>query len=371
MNILFLNSTRVKAWGGIEKWMLMTAKGLHQRGHTVYCGGKSNSLFVNRCIEAGFRTYSLKFGIDFSIINSYRLSKIFRHHQIDIVINHYNKEIKMASIARKFSRRPIIIVARAGLANVHNNWRYRHTYKHMVDGVITNTKAIKKKYLSYGWMEDDFIRVIQNGVDINVSANLDIENLRQTYNFPKRRPVIGIFGRLVPQKQHNLFLDVAKNILDEYPEAIFPIVGYGPLKDKIQQYACDLGINDSVFMVGFQTDLEDLYHYCDIVLLTSAYEGVPNVLIEAMLVGRPVVAFDVGGVNELIQSGKTGIIVPFNDVTLMTKKTLELLKSAEVCKSLGSEASKFIRENISIEKMVNSIEHYLKELLACKSGGKT
>jgi len=101
MNILFLNSTKEKAWGGIEKWMLITAIGLREKGYNIFCGGKPNAIFTNRCKESGFITFSMKFGIDFSIINSFRLSRIFKEYQIDIVINHYNKEIKMASIARK------------------------------------------------------------------------------------------------------------------------------------------------------------------------------------------------------------------------------------------------------------------------------
>lgn len=369
MNVLLLDSTVIKTWSGVNKWMLMTAKGLRERRHTIYCGGKLNSLFTNVCSKEGFCTYSLKFGMDYNILNGYRLSRILRRHQIDVVIGHYNKDVKLASMARIFFK-PFIIIARAGLPSVHNNWRYRFTFTRMADGVITNTKAIKNKYLSYGWMEDDFIRVIPNGIDLNVSDDFDFKNIRQKYNLPKQRPVIGIFGRLEPQKKINLFLDVAKNIRNEYSEAIFLIVGDGSLKDKIHQYACDLGIDDSVIMMGHQNNLNAIYAYCDIVLLTSAYEGVPNVLIEAMLYKRAVVAFDVGGVKELIQSGKTGVVVPFNDVQSMIKETLELIKSNEVRESLGRAAQSHIKENYSIEKMATSIEYYLKELMDRKSNGK-
>ncbi len=370
MNVFLLDSTVINTWSGVNKWMLMTARGLRTRGHSIYCGGKLHSLYTDACINEGFITYSLKFGMDYNIINGYRLSKILRRHQVDAVIGHYNKDVKIAGVARIFFNR-FIIVARAGLPSIHNTWRHRHIYNLMFDGIITNTKAIKKKYLSYGWIEDDIIRVIQNGIEINVSTDFDFNNIRQKYNLPKQRPVIGIFGRLEPQKQINLFLDVAQNILNEYPEAIFLIVGDGALKDKMQRYAYDLGIEDSVIFMGYQSNLGAIYIYCDIVLLTSAYEGVPNVLIEAMLFSRPVVAFDVGGVQELIQSGKTGIVVPPNDVQSMTKETLRLIKSDEIRESLGRAAQGHIKENYSIDKMATSIEYYLKELIDRKSNGKT
>ncbi|MBC8402643.1 MAG: glycosyltransferase family 4 protein [Candidatus Marinimicrobia bacterium] len=370
MNVFLLDSTVINTWSGVNKWMLMTAKGLRARGHSIYCGGKLNSLFTDVCINEGFNTYFLKFGMDYSIINGYRLSRILRRHQIDAVIGHYNKDVKIAGIARIFFNR-FIIVARAGLPSIRNTRRHRHIYKLMFDGIITNTKAIKRKYLSYGWMEDDIIRVIQNGIEINVSNDFDFNSIRQKYNLPKQRPVVGIFGRLEPQKQINLFLDVAQSIRNEYLEAIFLIVGDGSLKDKINRYACDLGIDDSVIIMGHQNNLDALYTYCDIVLLTSASEGVPNVLIEAMLFGRPIVAFDVGGVQELIQSGKTGVVVPPNDVQSMTKETLRLLKSDEIRESLGRAAKRHIKENYSIDKMATSIEYYLRELIDRKSNGKT
>lgn len=362
MNILFLNSTKEKAWGGIEKWMLITAIGLREKGYNIFCGGKPNAIFTKRCKESGFVTFSMKFGVDFSILNSFRLARILKEYQINIVINHYNKEIKMASIARKILRRPIIIVARAGMPNVHNNWRYRLLYRRMVNGIITNAVAIKDKYMSYRWMGEQFVRLIRNGVDINVPVAIDREAIEKKYNLPKRRPVLGIFGRLVLIKQHNLFLDVARNILQEFPDAIFLIVGYGPLEEEIRQYAVDLGIEKSMFLLGFQSDLNPLYAFCDLVLLTSSYDGFPNVLMEAMAVGRPVVTFDVGGVGELILSGRTGVIVPPNDVQTMTQKALELLKSAEMRENLGREARLSMIENFSIAKMVNGVEDYLKEL---------
>lgn len=366
MNILFLNSTKEKAWGGIEKWMLITAIGLRGKGFNVYCGGKSEAIFTNRCKEAGFVTFAIKFGSDFSLINSYRLSRILKKYKIDIVINHYNKEIKMANIARKILRRPIIIVARAGMPNVHNNWRYRLIYKDMVDGIITNAIAIKEKYLSYGWMEDHYIRLIRNGVDTNITNLLNNQDVELKYNLPNKRPVLGIFGRLVPIKQHNLFLDIAKMILEKYPQAIFLIVGYGPFEEEIRKYAINLGIQESVYLLGFQSDVYSLYSYCDIVLLTSSYDGFPNVLMEAMAVGRPVITFDVGGVRELISSGKTGVVVPANDTKMMAGKALELLDSKELRDNIGLNAKLSMIENFSITKMVDQTEEYLKELYSEK-----
>lgn len=361
MNIFFMNSMSVNNWGGGEKWMLMSAMGLRERGHQIFFGGRENSVFLQKCREEGFPVFPLKIGSDFGIINIIKLARFFKEHHIDTVVANYNKDIRLTGLASWFSGNPIL-VARSGLAILPNNWRYRLTYKFLVDGIMTNTMAIKQKYLSYQWLDSDYIRVIYNGIATNIPVDFDKQAIQNKFDLPDQRPVIGIFGRLVNQKQHTVFLEVAKNISKELPKAIFLIVGDGPLRKDIQQYAFDLGILDSLYLIGFQKDVDELYAYCDLILLTSEVEGLPNVVIEAMLAGKPVVAFDVGGVKELIRSEKTGTAVPPNDIFLMTQQSLKLLKSPELRISVGKEAREFILENFSLDTMISEIELYFNEL---------
>ena len=369
MNILFMNSVGEDSWGGGERWMLTTGMGLRDRGHGVFYAGREESLFLERCLEKGFAALSLPIGSDVSLPNIHKLAGFISRHNISAVIANFNKDVRLAGLAAKISRRAIVI-ARNGLPILHNNWRYRLTYKWLVDGIITNTQSIKNRYLTYGWLNDDFIRVIHNGISPEIPESDDFETVISKYKLPRQRPVIGIFGRLVKQKQHTIFLEVAKNILQEWPEAIFLIVGDGPLRDSIRQYACELKIFDNIYMLGMQKEVMELYAFCDIVLLTSEEEGLPNAVLEAMLTGKPVVAFDVGGVGELIESERTGITVPPNDIFLMTQKTRELLLSPELRNAIGREAQAFVRKHFSLHKMIDEVETYLQELQLRKLGGK-
>jgi len=128
----------------------------------------------------------------------------------------------------------------------------------------------------------------------------------------------------------------------------------------------ELGILDNIYMIGFQQEVAELFSLCDIVLLTSETEGLPNVVIEAMLLARPVIAFDVGDVKELIRSDLTGRVVPPNDIYLMTQRAQELLMRPELRESIGQNARKFIKENFSLEKMVDEVEIYLTALFGRK-----
>ncbi len=361
MNIFFMNSVGIHSWGGGEKWMLTTATGLRERGHRIYFCGQTGSLFLQQCLAAGFETFPLKIKSDVSIPNIVRLAGFFRQNEIDAVIANFNKDVRLAGIAGYFGGKPVV-VARNGLAILPNKAIYRYTYPLLADGMITNTAAIKNKYLGYGWLPGDFIRVIHNGVQVDDAPPLEAAALREKFNLPERRPVLGIFGRLVPQKQHTVFLEVAARLLKEWPTAIFLIVGDGPLKEDIAKYAAELGILDYVYQIGFQERVSDLYAFCDVVLLTSVVEGLPNVVLEAMLTGCPVVAFDVGGVRELICSEQTGRVVPPNDILLMCEKTSDLLRSPAQRAAIGQAARKFIQDHFSLEKMVDEVELYLRIL---------
>lgn len=370
MNILFMNSIGVNTWGGGEKWMLTTGGGLRERNHRVFFAGRNDSLFLRRCQEHHFPTLPLNIKGDLGLGNIWRLMRFYREHHIDVVIANFNKDVHLAGIAARLSRQRPMVVARNGLPILHNNWRYRLTYTHLVDGMITNTQAIKDRYLSYGWLENDFIRVIHNGIEVNQAPTVDPEAVRRKFDIPDQEPVLGIFGRLVKQKQHTVFLEVAHNIIKKWPEALFLIVGDGPERERIQAYAAELQLIESVYFLGMQTEVAPLYRLCDVVLLTSEEEGQPNVVMEAMLAARPVVAFDVGGVRELIPHEEVGIVVPLNDIYLMTRKTDELLQDPQRRRQMGERARAFIRENFSVDRMIREVELYLTGLYRRKSETK-
>ena len=262
----------------------------------------------------------------------------------------------------------IALVGRHGLPILPNNWMYRLTFRYFADGIITPCHDIKKTYLTYGWWEANSIRVIHNGIDSDMPVDFDPEEILKQFHLPDRRPILGIFGRLVPQKRHALFLDIAKNVLQQWPQAIFVIVGDGPLCKDIQQYALDLNISENVHMLGHQKDVMELYSICDLVLQTSQHEGLPNVVLEAMFAAKPVITFDVGGVKEMIPSDEMGIVLPSDDIFSMTQSTLELLRVPERRKAIGHAARQHVLENFSLPGMIDQVEIYLKQVIARKRG---
>ena len=346
--------------------MLMSAIGLRSRGHKVYFGGRKGSKFLSVCSENNFPIFELSIKGDFGLINIFKLTKYFRKNSINIIIANFNKDIRLSVLAAKFS--PVqILLARNGLPILQNNWRYRLTYTRLVDGIITNTNAIKSRYLSYGWLSDDFIKVIHNGIDTSQKVDYPRDQVIREYNLPKERKFVGIFGRLVKQKQHHVFLEIARKIKNELPQVRFLIIGDGPLKQELDDTAKELGLENEVIFISHLSNPFPLYTVCDVVLLTSEEEGFPNVVMEAMLSAKPVVAFNVGGVGELIETDKTGFITRPDNQQEMFLKAIELLKNPQLCQEIGQNARKYVLENLSLDKMIDQIESYLEFQLERKS----
>jgi len=363
LNILFLNSVKVNTFGGVERWMLNLGKGLYERGHKIYYSAKKGSIFINTCRSIGFPVFKNKFGIDYSIINSYRLSKILRKYDIDIVINHHNKDIKIARMASLIVNKKIVNIKRAGsIGDVKNTLENKLIYKRFVDGIITPTYDIKYKLLKYGWLDKDLIHVIKNGVIIPNLEGLNIKNIKNSLKVADESRVIGSFGRLVEQKQFDKFLFVSKLIKQKIDNVKFIIVGEGHLKDEIINISKEIGIFNDLILLDFQADPISIYAICDIIVMTSRSEGYPNVLLEAMSVGKPVVAFGVGGIKELIKNGDNGYIIDPFDCEKMAEICIELLRNEEKVEEIGSRAKKYVENNNSIKTMIDKTEEYIIQL---------
>lgn len=367
MNIFFMNGAGLAVWGGCEKWMLRLGLELRERSHSIFYGGRKDSLFLKTCEKEHFPTLNLKINSDLNPFLIRELATFFREHHIDLIVNERNKDIRITGIASKFNGNKVL-VARTGLPSIKNNFRYQLIFPKIIDGIIVTTQSIKQKYLSYSWLEDESIRVIHEGVLPIAPPVFDSCQLKKQFNLPEGKKILGIFGKLSAKKQHRVFLEVAANLLKTHSDIVFLIVGDGPEHEKLQQFAQKLGILEQIYMIGFQEDLFPLYRICDLVLLTSQEEGIPRTIMESMLMEKPVVAFDVGGVSELIQEDKNGVLIPPNDIYIMTKKVEHLLEDQPRIEQMGKVARKYILENCSLKKMVDNTENYFHELLSKKRG---
>lgn len=154
-------------------------------------------------------------------------------------------------------------------------------------------------------------------------------DFRARFGIPADAPLVGIVGRLVPIKNHALFLDAAKRVHDQLPAAKFVIVGDGELRPAVEAQVQALGLTDAVIFTGWQADLPPIYAALDAVVVSSKNEGLPSAIIEGLVTGVPVVATAVGGVVDLLAEGR-GALVPPGDSDGMARGLIAALTNPAI-----------------------------------------
>ena len=164
------------------------------------------------------------------------------------------------------------------------------------------------------------------------------------FNHDKDEFSIGIVGRLDPVKRHDVFLKIAKRLLNVKKKINFLIFGNGPMLKHIDQGIKDLGHPGKVHLHTNKNDIDDIYNSFDIFLLTSDSEGFSNAIMEAMMYGKPCVVTDVGGNPDIIDHNKNGFLFPKQDSVAASKIILDLIENKKIYNEISENASKYIRQ---------------------------
>jgi glycosyltransferase involved in cell wall biosynthesis len=172
-------------------------------------------------------------------------------------------------------------------------------------------------------------------------------------------------GRLVEQKRVDRFLDVLARVRKLAGEEVSGIVvGTGPLKAELEQRARQLNLGaTAIEFRGPAADMAPLYHEAAVCVLTSDFEGTPNVLLEAMAAGLPVVATNVGGVSDIVRHGDTGFLFDPSDVTGMTQGLARLIQNPELRAQMGAAAQRFVTTNHALELLPGFLQALYRKRL--------
>jgi glycosyltransferase involved in cell wall biosynthesis len=357
MNILFINSIAKHKFGGGEKWMITAAAGLSSAGHRVFLAGKKNSEIIRFAQKAGVANIALTIHADISPLATWRIARFLKRERIEVLIGNLNKDVRVAGLAARLAGTPVVL-ARHGMLLCGKKWKHRMTLTRLTDGIITNSETIKKAYAGYGWFSNDFVKVLYNGIeDKSRVIAYDFRN-----DFRDKKVIVSA-GRLAEQKGYGYFLQAAHMLLSKRDDLVFVIAGKGKLDAELKKLAHDLGIASAVRFLGFIEDLDPFLKGCDLFVLASIFEGMPNVVMEAMAVGTAVVATDVNGARELMEDGKTGLIVPPRDPFALATAIGKLIDNRQLRKDFGIAGLARVREKFTIPAMVRNLERFLGEKL--------
>ena len=225
------------------------------------------------------------------------------------------------------------------------------------DKIIAVSEGIKANLIEEFNITPRCIEVLRNPIDLNRISELCKLPLEHNF-FQEKVPIICSVGRLVPQKGFDILLKAFRNITLEM-DARLVILGDGPEMESLSRLANDLAIEEKVSLAGFQNNPYKFMYKADIFVLSSRYEGLPVVILEAMACGAPVVSTDCkSGPREILQNGKFGILIPSNDINALSTAIVGLLKDKTLRESFSISGKQRVKE-FAVERIVSKYEEMI------------
>lgn len=364
-SILFSNSIAAKKWGGGEKWIVTTAADLARRGHRTIVSGKAQSILLKRARAAGLETIPFDIYADYSPFKIWQTKRILQREAIDVIILNLNKDIRVAGLAARWARVPVIL-ARNGIQLFSDKLKYRLTLG-LVDGIITNSKTIRDVYESFPWMERGKTTVIYNG--INPPEGVAELDLHAAFQIPGDHLVLAAIGRLADQKGFDLLIRALAEIKAQGLKCSVLVVGEGRERVALQELIERNKVQDRVRLLGFIEDPLPIIKAADYLILPSRQEGMPNVVMEAMMLETPVLAAGVNGVTELLTHQQTGYIFQSHSVAAVCE-AIQFARGAGDQVRSWTRAAREVIGNYTMEKMITGVENYLQEMYVKSARGR-
>lgn len=305
--------------------------------------------------------------------------KYLRGRHFDVLHTHTINGNFFGRIAGKLSGVPVLLTTvhshiidelkglREPSIGDHIRYRIDLFFSRWNKALIVVSETIKDILVLHG-IPSNKIHTIENGVDIKkfrqISTPVNNLNLKKELGIPEGVKVIGIIGRLVPLKNHEIFLYAAKEVANKRKDVCFLVAGDGPLRDRLRELTEKLGLVDRVILAGWRTDIERVMPLIDILVLCSQVEGHNIVILEAMACGKPVIGTDVRGIRSTVKNGENGLLVPAGDSVALEKAMLNLLEKPSEAEAMGRTGRRYIEERYSVDRMMADYLKLYQEMRA-------
>lgn len=355
--------------GGAEELLLTLMKLLDKERYEAHLICLCQGPFAELARQYGFQAAVIPMRHKFDLSTIKPIRQYLRENKIDLVHTHGVRANLVARTAAKKEGLPVVTTfhsvlrydydkaSKALMAKYLTMATNRHT-----DKFIAISRAIRNEVLEMG-VSDDRITVIHNGLDITKYAEpRDPQETRRQLGLNADKYTVAMIARLHPVKGHQYFLQAAREIIDRGINAQFLIIGEGIYREKIQQWIKELDLERVVIMPGYYSPIENIYPVCDLLCVPSLMEGLGMVVLEAMYFQVPVVASDVGGIQEIIEDRKNGLLVQPGDSHGLADAIETLWADKDMVKEFQIQGQQTIK-NFSQEKMARQIEETYRSLL--------
>jgi sugar transferase (PEP-CTERM/EpsH1 system associated) len=289
----------------------------------------------------------------------YRLIRLLRRHRPDIVHSHSWGTLCEGYVATRLAGFARFVHGEHGTMEVRpRNLLVQRFVWGRADAVLSVSSKLADRMARDVQFGRDRITVIRNGADLSKFGTVARADAREGLNLAPNALVVGTMGRLVPVKDHDTFLASVARLKNRGAHVQALIVGDGPGREYLESRVRALGLRLSVRFLGHRNDAQRVLAAMDVFLLTSLSEGLPNAVLEAMACGVPIVSTRVGGVEELVDEGVSGFLVPVRDVDGIAAAVARLGADPMLRRRMGVAGQTKARAEFRLERMLDDYERF-------------
>jgi len=356
------------AYGGAETQLLRVALRLKARGWDVRVVSMTPPrAYVEELESAGIPVASLdmkrKLPDPRPVL---RLARLIREWRPDIVHSHMVHANLLARVVRPLAPVPVLVCT---AHSIDEGGRMREIMYRLTDPLCDLTTQVSQagleRYVRVGATPRHRIKFIPNGIDSERFRpdKETRERLRDAMNIKDEFVWLAV-GRFYPAKDYPNMIRAFAHVAQERSDARLLIVGDGPLRSEMEELAQGSGLRDQVSFLGIRRDVPELMNAADGYVISSAWEGMANVLLEASASALPIVATDVGGNREVVLDGETGFLVPPKDPQALARAMLRMMSlSEDERRRMGEAGRRYIEERYSLDRVVEMWEELYREFL--------
>jgi len=366
IKILQINSSSDIGGGPQVMWDIV--EGLKNELDFLILGPKGK--FLEKYHGAGLESRELKNKIFFKLIEELR--KVISQKKPDIVHCHGMRTAfwtRLSAIGLK--NRPKIIYTLHGFHIIRKQFFLKwplifleRILNHWTDIMVCVGESDKRLVLRYKTVPKNKIIVIKNGINIKkfeIPKDEIFRNKREL-NLEDKFVILSA-GRLHPQKDFFTLLRALKLIIPVINNAKLIIVGDGPLRQSLEKEVVNLDIVQHVDFLGFREDVPTLINLCDIMILSTRWEGLPLVPLEAGACKKPVIASDIDGVREVVLNGKNGFLFQVGSERDLADKISKLYRSKELRIKMGENGYRFVSDNFNKKRMTREYKNLYQSII--------
>jgi glycosyltransferase involved in cell wall biosynthesis len=368
-NILLLNET--SGPGGAETVIFNIAKNLDRNQYTPRVGLFCDGWFAEHLAHHGIAVDIIQSKKSWDLTFLKDLMNYCSANKIDLIHAHLPGANLYGSVAGKMLGIPVICTLHNEMIIAGYVERFGSIKRRIIRSLATRyvvvAKYMQQDYIVKGKFSPRKMVTIYNGLsDSDGQSTFDLDAFKRDIDFHEGEILITNVANFRPPKGHRVLIEAAHLVHQAAPNVKFLLIGdegdgsiIGYVRDRIKEW----GLADNVKLLGFRKDVYHILRNSDIFLLASNSEGLPISVVEAMLASKTVVATDVGGLSEIVVSGKTGFLVEPNNPKAIADTLLNLVNNAKLRSEIGDQGHQYALATLSIKSMIDQYQKLYRELI--------